>query len=171
MNTAYLSLGSNTPFHQRSHYLSSGREALSALAQTHIVTCSDIYETEAWGTPVCRPAFLNQIVCLRTACNASSLLSHIRHIEHSNGRVRHQLTQWEDRTLDIDILFFNCALIERPELSIPHPRMHQRKFILQILMNMGLGDLWHPRLRSSVAVLYAACKDSLNIRRYTAPVA
>lgn len=127
MTTAYLSLGSNLG--DREALL---REALRRLetAGVRVVRQSSIHETEPQDLRE-QPWFLNMAVQVETELTARELLSLIHTIESALGRTRE--IPKGPRTIDIDILYYGDAVIDEPDLQIPHPRMHQRSFVLDPL--------------------------------------
>src|SRR5437879_4737040 len=127
---AYLSLGSNLG--DRANHL---RDAIRRLKpHGRIVAVSSLYETE----PVeftNQPWFLNCAVALETTESPRQLMDSILHIELEMGRRRAE--KKGPRTIDIDILLFGDAIVETPELTIPHPAMHQRRFVLEPLAEIA----------------------------------
>jgi 2-amino-4-hydroxy-6-hydroxymethyldihydropteridine diphosphokinase len=100
--------------------------------------------------------FLNQVVCIQTDLEPSSLLDLIQGIELDLGRTREQ--HWGDRTIDIDILYFGDQVWNTPTLSIPHPYLAQRRFVLQPLAEI-LPNKIHPVLGKTSLELLAECTD------------
>jgi len=129
---AFVSLGSNLG--DRAGYLRAAREALSALPGTSVVAASGVYETAPQDLED-QDAFLNQVLCLATGLQPLDLLHECQRIEREHGRTR-QL-RFGPRTLDIDILLFQDAESDDPELTLPHPRMVKRAFVL-----VPLTELW-----------------------------
>ncbi len=127
-----MSLGSNLG--DRTGYLEAAREALAALPATVLVAASRIYETAPQDVPD-QDAFLNQVICLETALQPLDLLRECQRIEREHGRVRE--LRFGPRTLDIDILLFQDAASDDPELTLPHPRMVKRAFVL-----VPLAEVW-----------------------------
>lgn len=158
MNKAYLSLGSNEG--NRQQMLDS---ALAHIEQVcgNVSLQSSVYETAAWGLED-QPGFLNMAVAIATPLTATQLLSAIRNIETHLGRKRE--IKWGQRTIDIDILFYNNDIIESTDLVIPHPRLHERRFVLVPLMEIA-PNFVHPRLHKSITALLAACEDVLEVRK------
>lgn len=125
MNTAYIALGSNIG--GRSTYLHKALQSISQRESIRISAVSSIYETEPVGLEN-QPSFLNMVVAIETDECAESLLKKLQDIEEQLDRVR--VERYGPRTIDLDILLFNDENIEKNELSIPHPRMHERSFVL-----------------------------------------
>lgn len=128
--SAYLGLGSNL-----GDRLEQLREAVRLLAATdgiEVVRSSRVFETEPVGPP--QPAYLNAAVEIRTTLEPRELLEAAQAVEHALGRVRAE--RWGPRTIDVDILTFDDRTVDEPDLEIPHPRMHERGFVL-----VPLGEL------------------------------
>lgn len=147
-----LGIGGNKG--DRAAYLKTAIEALSN--QVTLVGCSKIYETAVWGGVATNGNFLNQVVCIQTDLDANSLLKLIQGIELALGRTREQ--HWGDRTIDIDILYFGAEIWNTPALSIPHPYIAQRSFVLQPLAEI-LPTKIHPVLGKTSLELLAECTD------------
>jgi 2-amino-4-hydroxy-6-hydroxymethyldihydropteridine diphosphokinase len=158
MNTAYLSLGSNEG--NRQQMLDS---ALAHIAQDcgNVSLQSSVYETAAWGLED-QPGFLNMAVAITTALAHLQLLAAIRNIETLLGRKREIM--WGQRTIDIDILFYNNDTINSTDLVIPHPRLHERRFVLVPLMEIAPGFV-HPIFYKNITTLLTECEDDLEVRR------
>ena len=127
----YLALGSNM-----GNRLANLKNAVSQLArQMNVKKESPVYETPPWGFAD-QGAFLNQVVNVETHLKPEALLSHLKRLEASMGRV----ASFENgpRLIDIDILFFDDVVMDTPTLVIPHPRLHQRAFVLVPLAELRL---------------------------------
>lgn len=154
---AYLLLGSNLG--DRATLLAAARQDLAASAG-EIVAASGLYETAAWGRED-QPAFLNQALAVRTSLRPEALLAACQAAEQRAGRQR--LEHWGSRTLDVDILFFGHEVIDTPTLTVPHPRLPERRFALVPLAEIT-DSLRHPQLHLTVCELLLHCPDSLPVR-------
>ncbi len=149
MKTVYLALGSNMGDRQAN--LRAAIEDISA-AGIAVSRESPIYETEPVGYTQQR-WFLNMVVEAETALFPMQLVTRTAKIERALGRVR--TIPNGPRTIDIDILLYGDAVIHSPRLEVPHPRMHERRFVLAPLADLA-PDLRHPVLRKSVRQLLQA---------------
>jgi 2-amino-4-hydroxy-6-hydroxymethyldihydropteridine diphosphokinase len=143
MKTAYLSLGSNLSDRE-----TNLRRALHLLASPdlHIKRTSAFYETEPQDLPH-QPWFLNLVVEIETTVFPLQLLARTQKIEKDLGRRR--VVPKGPRTIDIDILLFGNFAIDNAKLTVPHPRMHQRRFVLEPLAELA-PDLRHPISRRTI---------------------
>ena len=123
---------------------------------------SSLYETAAWGITD-QPHFLNQVVVVHTILSAQQVIKKILFIEKQLGRER--LVKMGPRIIDIDILFYDDKIIEEENLIIPHPRLQERKFVLEPL-NELIPNYIHPILKKSVKVLLQECTDTLNVKKF-----
>ncbi len=128
--SAYLALGSNLG--DRLSTLQHAVDLLSARAGIEVVRSSRVYETDPVGPP--QPAYLNAVIEVRTDLEPLGLLEACRAVEAELGRVRDE--RWGPRTLDVDVLTYDERTVDEPDLTIPHPRMHERGFVL-----VPLGEL------------------------------
>ena len=136
MNIAYISAGSNIG--DRAANLDFGARRLDE--QGKLIRKSSVFETEPMGYAD-QPWFLNQVFELETALTPFELLALCNEIERDGGRVR--TFQNAPRTLDLDILLYDDRIISEPDLIIPHPRMTERRFVLEPLAEIT-PDLQHP---------------------------
>jgi 2-amino-4-hydroxy-6-hydroxymethyldihydropteridine diphosphokinase len=127
-----------------------------------IVTQSHIYQSPAWG--MSGPPFLNQVVIIDTELEAEALMAEIHELEDFFGRER-ETGKYLDREMDIDILFFDDAVIDTPSLIVPHPRLNERRFVLMPLAEIT-PDFMHPVLGKTIAALLAECPDNAQVTKY-----
>ena len=162
MNISYLLIGGNEG--DRPAHLAEAREQI-ATAAGRVLRSSSVYETAPWGKPG-QPDFLNQALELATKLEARALIGVLLGIEEKMGRRR--LEKYGSRRIDIDILFFNDAIIEEPGLVIPHPEIANRRFVLAPMEEIA-PFYRHPVLGRSVRELLADCKDPLEVKKWVAP--
>lgn len=124
---------------------------------------SSLYTSPSWGY-VSSLLYYNQIIVLKTNQNPQNVLSDCLTIETELGRIRGISGEYQNRTIDIDILLYGDNIIATENLVIPHPRLHERKFCLVPLTEI-MPNFTHPRLRKTMAELLADCKDESNIIR------
>jgi len=146
MNDVFLLLGSNLG--NRQLFLNNAGEAIDREVGS-VINHSSIYETQSWGKTD-QPDYLNQVLLVRTDLSAREVLERILAIEKSMGRER--IEKWGSRTIDIDILFYGDAVISEPDLIVPHPHLHQRKFVLEPLAEIAPQHI-HPVLNKSISQL------------------
>lgn len=127
---AFLGLGSNLG--DRVGYL---RDAVGTLRQVGLVAVSPVYETDPVGGPAGQGPYLNLVVELRTDRTPRELLGVCRRLETATGRVRDE--RWGPRTLDVDVLWIDGAAVDDPELTVPHPRMWDRRFVVAPLHDLA----------------------------------
>lgn len=123
---------------------------------------SSVFESEPWGF-VHEQNFLNQAFELITNLNSEKILEKIKIFEKGFGKKKRS-KEYLPRNVDIDILFFNDEIIQLPDLIIPHPRLHERKFVLEPL-NEIIPDFIHPVLKEKISVLNEKCKDEKWVRK------
>jgi 2-amino-4-hydroxy-6-hydroxymethyldihydropteridine diphosphokinase len=150
---AYIGFGSNLG--DRLENCRNAIGALAALPPCSLLKTSSFYETSPVGL-VNQPAFINGVVLLETDEDAHWLLRQMLEIEKTFGRIRN--LKWGPRSIDLDLLFFDDQIINTPELSVPHPSLHERRFVLEPL-NEVAPDFRHPSLGKSVADLRNDLKD------------
>jgi 2-amino-4-hydroxy-6-hydroxymethyldihydropteridine diphosphokinase len=125
MTAVVLALGSNLG--DRRDILQGAVDAVAAIPGVRVTAVSPVYETVPVGGPA-QPDYLNAVVLARAALPARELLDRLHEVEAAFDRVR--LVRWGPRTLDIDIIAFGGERSDDPELTLPHPRAHQRAFVL-----------------------------------------
>jgi 2-amino-4-hydroxy-6-hydroxymethyldihydropteridine diphosphokinase len=129
---AYLALGSNLG--DRLAHLQSAVDGLAAASGVRVVACSRVYETSPVGGPPQDP-YLNAVVAADVDLDAHALLSLAQSLEREARRVRAE--RWGPRTLDVDILLFGDDRVDTEDLTIPHPRMWERGFVLAPLRDVA----------------------------------
>jgi 2-amino-4-hydroxy-6-hydroxymethyldihydropteridine diphosphokinase len=159
MNKTYLLLGSNMG--------NSKLQLSKAILQIekdigNVSRQSSLYATAAWGNTQ-QPDFLNQVIIIKTKFSALQTMQTILNIEKKMGRIR--TLKNAPRIIDIDILFFNKEIIEREHLTIPHPQIQNRRFVL-VPLNQLSPNLRHPVLKKSVHQLLIHCPDKLNVKKF-----
>jgi len=159
MSRAFVSIGSNLG--DREAHLLRALEALRATRGIHRLEVSRIYETDPVG-PLPQGPYLNAAVEIETGLEPRALLERLLQIEAEEGRVRRG-ARGEARTLDLDLLLFADRCIDEDALVVPHPRMHERGFVLEPLCE--LAPQWvHPRSGKTVAELAAGVRDPVAVR-------
>ena len=144
-HTVYIALGTNL-----GERLTNLRAALESMPpDVKVVAESHIYETPPWGYED-QPAFLNMVVKAETGLEPEPLLKYLKQLEAELGR--EQNFRWGPRVIDLDILFYDDLVIESPPLVIPHPRLHERAFVLVPLSNVA-PDLVHPVFHQKISAL------------------
>ncbi|MDG1938340.1 MAG: 2-amino-4-hydroxy-6-hydroxymethyldihydropteridine diphosphokinase [Pseudomonadales bacterium] len=130
--TAYIGIGSNmdNPMQQ----VNTALQSLSTLKGSILCQQSSMYSSDAVG-PGQQHSYINAVVELNTELSAEALLKQLQAIEADHGRIRKQ--RWEPRPLDLDILLFGNQIISTPTLSVPHPEMHKRHFVLYPLAEIA----------------------------------
>ena len=146
---AYIGLGSNLA--DREGTIEQAVGLLGAEPGIEVVSVSSLRETEPWGR-VAQPAFLNGAVALETTLEPRALLGVLLDVERRLGRVRDE--RWGPRTIDLDLLLYGDVVLDEPGLTVPHPLLHERAFVLEPLQELD-PELAVPG-RGSVADLLAA---------------
>lgn len=147
-HTAYLALGANVGHREKN--ITAALNALEATRELRVVKVSSIYETDPVGGPQDQNKFLNAVAQVSTTLEADRLLAVCRRIEESLGRKRDE--HWGPRTIDLDILLFDDEIHSSAELTIPHPMMHERRFVLEPLAEIA-PNVMHPMLEQSAREL------------------
>ena len=160
MNNAYLLIGGNLG--DRLANLNNAIQKIE-LHCGKIISSSTIYETAAWGFTE-QPPFFNQALQVETALSATELMQQLLIIELSLGRER--LLPLGPRNIDLDIIYFNNEIIQNNIVSIPHPRMEQRNFVL-IPLNEIAPTYLHPVLNIPTSTLLKQCKDESHVYKKT----
>lgn len=163
----FLGMGSNLG--DRLHYLRSG---ITRLMRSGLIVerASSVYESEAHSLDsVAQPDYLNIVIEIQSSRTPEDLLHTILEIEASLGRVRESDTRWQNRTMDIDILLYGDRTIQDRHLSVPHPRLADRRFVLQPLAEIA-PDVVVPLTRgATVNDLLQRCTDTGAIHKVYPP--
>lgn len=149
----YVGLGANLG--DRAKNLAAARRALSSLG-THFAA-SPIYETEPWGVDDPQPWYLNQVCRFETTLPPDELVRRLLRIEEQLGRVRNAVNA--ARIIDLDLLLYDDVVLNEPRVTVPHPRMHERAFVLAPLTKLAPGAR-HPVLHETVARLLSRVDKS-----------
>ncbi len=156
----YLLLGSNLG--DRESVLRTALEELKGKGFS-ITKNSAIYETEPWGVKD-QPVFLNIVVAGKWSSAPEELLAACQEIELKSGRVR--TIMWGERILDIDILYYGTAIVSTDVLTIPHPGIPIRRFVLIPLTEIA-GKMKHPVLKKTTLELLEGCEDNIGVKFYS----
>lgn len=146
LSTVYIGLGSNLD--DPAVQLRQGLLAITRLQQVTLKTVSKLYRSQPWGKPD-QPDFLNAVAKIATSLSPHDLLSALQAIEDGQQRTRD--VKWGPRTLDLDILLFDNLELHLPELTLPHPEMLQREFVVYPLYEIA-PDLVLPSRQKLAAV-------------------
>lgn len=147
------------------------REAIARIAglpETRVLRQSSVYETDPVGAPDLKGPFFNGVIEIETEIPAEALMRRLLAIERSMGRkrpprrkpagrIRHQA-----RVIDLDLLFFNKELRATPALTLPHPRLHERRFVLAPMVELAPAFI-HPKLNVTISDLLANLKSSQRV--------
>lgn len=148
MAIAYLGLGTNIGNKRRNLITAT---ALLAERAGDVLALSGFYQTEPWGFRS-ENLFLNAAVTLETELTPADLLHVTQQIEREMGRTQKSAGSYRDRIIDLDILLYGDRVLETPELVLPHPLMHERKFVLEPLAEIA-PFVVHPVLKECITVL------------------
>jgi 2-amino-4-hydroxy-6-hydroxymethyldihydropteridine diphosphokinase len=156
----YLLLGSN--LNRPKIQLTKARQCIEQYIGK-IKSTSSIYQTSPWGMTN-QPVFYNQVVKLYSAIQGIKILEMIQEIEKMMGRI--PSVQWGPRIIDIDILYIGYQSINIKKLTVPHPRIRDRRFVLAPL-NELIPSFRHPRNGKTIHQLYLHCTDPLLVKKVT----
>ena len=158
--TVYLGLGSNQG--EREMYLSLAVRKMGDLSGNSVVGMSGMMETQPLGV-VGQEPYLNAVVKIRTGLSLLEMYEANRSIERELGRVRAE--HWGPRTIDIDLLLYDDRIFRSGALTIPHPQMHLRSFVLRPMCEIG-ADVVHPILGKTMAELSTQEKNRYSHRSH-----
>jgi 2-amino-4-hydroxy-6-hydroxymethyldihydropteridine diphosphokinase len=164
MSITFLSIGTNLGNKESNldHAIEKIEEYIGRILKT-----SSVYETEPWGFQA-KNEFLNMAVMVETGLAPSELLDKVLNIESLLGRIRakkHYTSAYSSRLIDIDILLYDNIIINEPDLKIPHPLTHHRKFVLVPLCDIAPENI-HPVLKKSFRSLLEICEDTGIVKKY-----
>lgn len=145
---AYIGLGANVG--DRAGNIADALEKLRSDPPVEVRQVSSLLENPAVGGPPDSPAFLNAVAEIETTLSPRELLDRLLAIERDLGRERHR--KWDPRTIDLDLLLYGGRVIDEADLKVPHPRMHERRFVLEPLAQIAPGGM-HPVRKRTFAQL------------------
>lgn len=156
-NKLILSIGSNL-----GNRKANIEKAISQLViqSISVEVVSSFYQTEAWGNEKLN-SFYNIAIQCSTNKSAEACLELIKAIEKEMGRISNKTESYENRIIDIDILFYNQEIFDSEYLMVPHPRLHQRNFVLDPLLEID-SDFMHPLFLKTIGQLKEECEDKQN---------
>lgn len=157
---AYIALGSNLG--DRELNLLRGVAEIGKLPTGRVTGLSPFYETSPVGVAD-QPLFINAVLRLATRLSPHDLLSRLRHIENAIF-ARKRTQRWGPRSIDLDLLLYGDMVINEADLIVPHPRMAERRFVLQPLSDIA-PDLAHPVLGRRISELLAALRSDETVAR------
>ncbi len=159
MKRVYVGIGSNVG--EREVTIRKAVDELAALPQTQLVRLSSLYDSDPVGV-LDQPPFLNAVAVLETDLTPRQLLWNLNLVESRLGRVRTE--RWGPRTIDLDILFYSNLVLDEPDLTLPHPEIENRAFVL-IPLNELDPFLPHPRSGLVVSEMLKRLKSHPPVRR------
>jgi 2-amino-4-hydroxy-6-hydroxymethyldihydropteridine diphosphokinase len=158
MHKAYILLGSNMG--RRKGFLNKAKGFIETEAGA-IIKQSSIYQTAAWGHTN-QQAFLNQVIIIKTKQEPDALMQTLLKIEEKLGRIRTK--KFGPRTIDLDILFYDSLVVKTKWVTIPHPAIQDRRFVLVPLAELSTRKI-HPVYKQTVTSLLKNCSDNLAVKK------
>ncbi len=161
-NRAFIGIGTNLGDKAANYREAIGR--IAGLPETRVLRQSSVYETDPVGAPDLKGPFFNGVIEIETEIPADALMRRLLAIERTMGRKRVPgrkptgRTRYKPRVIDLDLLFFNKELRDAPALTLPHPRLHERRFVLAPMVELAPA-LIHPKLNASISDLLANLKS------------
>jgi len=146
---AFIGLGSNLGARQKN--ISAALNALESTRGVVVSRVSSLFETDPVGGPADQPPYINAVAQVETTLSAERLLAVCLHIEDTLGRKRSE--RWGPRTIDLDLLLYGEEIHATAELTVPHPLLHERRFVLEPMMEIA-PDLVHPVMNQTIRQLY-----------------
>ena len=162
--TAYLGLGTNLG--AREDNLKRAAHLLTSSTSIQLIRSSSIYETAPWGYAN-QPQFLNCVLEVETGLSPNELFRCVKGLEADMGR--QPSSRYGPRIIDLDILLYGDQTVQQPDLQIPHPRLHQRAFVLIPLAELA-PDLVHPTLSITIGQLARDAQDQGGVTRIGPPL-
>jgi 2-amino-4-hydroxy-6-hydroxymethyldihydropteridine diphosphokinase len=158
IHKAYILLGSNRG--NRKQFLNKSKKQIADYCG-HVMKESCIYETAAWGNTK-QDAFLNQVIILHTNLSPDELMKTLLRIETGLGRIRTE--KYGPRTIDLDILFYDKLVSSSPVVTLPHPAIQDRRFVLVPLAELSPLKI-HPVYQKTITRLLKECVDTLEVKK------
>ncbi len=152
MSRVFIGVGSNEG--ECFEHISIALRRLAAAGRVQLLQMATIIETEPVGGPP-QDRYLNTVVEIDTSLEPAELLKTLQAIERQGGRTP-SAERWGPRPIDLDLLLYDDRTINTPELTVPHPRMHERRFVLEPLAQLA-PDAIHPVLKQPISELLLAC--------------
>ncbi len=154
---SFVGLGSNLD--NPVQHINKAHQAIAGLSGVEEIAFSPLYNSRPVG-PQDQPDFVNAVIHIKTRLSALDLLSQMQQIENAHGRVRSR--HWGERTLDLDLLLYGQHSIKDPNLTVPHPEMPKRNFVLYPLADIAKKDLLIPGFGRLVELLAHCPADGLS---------